>query len=125
MQKRYRLRKNNDFQKVFQYGKATSNNAFVLHVRHVREKRTFRFGICVSKKVGNAVVRNRIRRRVKETVRLMANHINTKIDIVCIVRLPALTLTPYQLTQSIRQLLDRAKIVDQKAQQDEPRRHKR
>lgn len=125
MQKRYRLKKNNDFQKVFQFGKATSNQAFVLHVRHVRDKRAFRFGICVSKKIGNAVVRNRIRRRVKETVRLMANQIDAKIDIVCIVRLPALTLTPHQLAQSIKNVMGKAKIVHRQAQHDEPRRHKR
>jgi ribonuclease P protein component len=46
--------------------------AFVLQARKRREDQTVRVGFTVSNKVGNAVERNRVRRRLREVVRLSA-----------------------------------------------------
>jgi ribonuclease P protein component len=46
--------------------------AFVLQMRKRADDGPVRFGFTVSKKVGNAVQRNRVRRRLKEIVRLQA-----------------------------------------------------
>ena len=62
MKKRNRLKKNEDFQKVFKKGKSMANRQYVLYVLHQPEAKEFRVGLSVSKKIGNAVVRNRVKR---------------------------------------------------------------
>ena len=51
-----------------------------------------RFGFTVTRKIGNAVVRNRIRRRLKEAVRLAGGRAEAATDYVIVGRRAALTL---------------------------------
>jgi ribonuclease P protein component len=51
-----------------------------------------RFGFTVTKKIGNAVVRNRIRRRLREAVRRAEQHAENATDYVLVARRAALTL---------------------------------
>ncbi|MCI3924788.1 ribonuclease P protein component [Paenibacillus sp. TRM 82003] len=111
MQKRLRLRKKEDFAKVFKYGKAAANHQFVVYVKTTPAVERFRFGVSVSKKVGNAVVRNRMRRRAKEIVRLMEPLVKPHVDIVCIVRKPALELDYAGLKKSIQHVFKRADLL--------------
>jgi ribonuclease P protein component len=111
VQKRLRLRKREDFAKVFKHGKAAANHQFVVYVRHSPAAESFRFGVSVSKKVGNAVVRNRMRRRVKEIVRRMEPNVKLRVDIVCIVRKPALELDHLSLKKSIHHVFKRADLL--------------
>src|SRR5260221_12359582 len=55
-------------------------------------KRPPRFGFTVAKKIGNAVVRNRIRRRLREAVRLAEAKAESSTDYVLVGRRAALTL---------------------------------
>lgn len=111
MQKRLRLRNKNDFAKVFKHGKAAANHQFVVYVKKSQAE-SFRFGVSASKKIGGAVVRNRIRRRVKEIVRQMEPEIRKRVDIVCIVRKPALELDHEGLQRSLRHVFRRAELIE-------------
>jgi ribonuclease P protein component len=65
----YRLKKNAEFRVVYRKGKSFSNNLLVLYI--YKNKKDFnRLGIVVSKKVGKSVIRNRIKRLIKESFRL-------------------------------------------------------
>jgi ribonuclease P protein component len=66
-----RLKHRADFLAAAAAAKA-STKAFVLQLRDRRDDGPPRVGFTVSKKVGNAVVRNRVRRRLREIVRLAA-----------------------------------------------------
>ena len=67
-----RLRRRREFLAVGR-GRRISRPGFVLQALQVAEAgRPPRFGFTVTKKIGNAVVRNRIRRRLREVVRLSA-----------------------------------------------------
>jgi ribonuclease P protein component len=66
-----RLRQRADFLAAAS-GTKTSAAAFLLQARKRADEGPVRFGVTVSKKVGNAVERNRIRRRLREMVRLAA-----------------------------------------------------
>ena len=65
-----RLRKNEDFKRVYSKGKSYGCKNLVLYYLP-NGTDTFRAGFSVSKKVGNAVVRNRVRRYMKESLILL------------------------------------------------------
>jgi ribonuclease P protein component len=85
-----RLRQRADFLAAATGSKVTAP-AFLLQARKRTDDGPVRFGFTVSKKVGNAVDRNRVRRRLREVVRLSAgNRTRTGHDYVLIGRRAAL-----------------------------------
>ena len=67
MRREQRLRRKADFEAVYRRGKAVSNQLLVLRSLS-NDMDTTRFGFAVSKVVGGAVTRNRVRRRLREIV---------------------------------------------------------
>jgi len=85
-----RLRQRADFLAAASGSKSTAA-AFVLQARKRGDSGPARFGFTVSKKVGNAVERNRVRRRLREVVRLSgSNRIRAGHDYVLVGRRAAL-----------------------------------
>lgn len=111
LQKAYRIARRSDFQLVYKYGKSTANRQFVLYTLKKQEVEHFRMGISVSKKVGNAVVRNRMRRVVKEIVRSLAPQIVPHYDMVIVVRKAALDMDFEQLRSSVIHVMRRASML--------------
>jgi ribonuclease P protein component len=82
--------------------------AFVLQACKRRDKGPARFGFTVSKKVGNAVERNRVRRRLREVVRLAAvDGLRAGHDYVLIGRRAALNVPFARMTQDFEGALRR------------------
>ena len=77
--------KNQDFQNVYKNGKSYANKYLVMYVL-TNNKEENRFGISVSKKVGNSVVRHRVTRLIREAYRLNNHHFAIGYDIVVIAR---------------------------------------
>lgn len=111
MQKKLRLTHREDFNKVYRRGKSFANHQFVLYVSRNPQTEQFRLGISVSKKVGNAVIRNRMRRLIKEIVRLDAERLNPGLDLILIVRKPAIDMEYEELRSSILHVMKKAEIV--------------
>lgn len=79
------LKKNRQFQFVYQTGKSYANKYLVMYVVENGTGRN-RIGISVSRKVGNSVVRHRITRLVRESYRLQEAVFDSSLDIVIVAR---------------------------------------
>jgi len=102
-----RLRQRADFLATATGTKAPAA-AFVLQARNRRDEGPARFGFTVSKKVGNAVERNRVRRRLREIVRLSAaTRLRAGHDYVLVGRRAALELPFARMTQEFEGALRR------------------
>ncbi len=87
-----RLRQRADFLAAAA-GTKVPTTGFVLQVRRRADQGSVRFGFTVSKKVGNAVERNRVRRRLREIVRLAGRErMQSGYDCVLVGRRAALKL---------------------------------
>lgn len=95
--KSLRLRNRADFSRVYRHGKSFANHQFVVYWFSRKQVERFRAGVSVSKKIGNAVVRNRMRRLVKEIVRHHEAEIVGGLDLVFIVRKGALDMSYAEL----------------------------
>ena len=79
------LKKNRDFQNVYNNGKSYANKYLVMYILENNLNKN-RIGISVSKKVGNSVIRHHITRLIRESYRLQEDVFNSSLDIVVIAR---------------------------------------
>ncbi len=81
-----RLTRKNDFTRVYEQGKKSVSFSFILYTYIQSERLYRRLGITASRKVGNAVVRNRCKRVVREVFRRNKELFPQGADIVVVVR---------------------------------------
>lgn len=67
MKKENIIKKNYEIDKILKNGKRYSNNLYNIYIMNNNQKKT-RFCICVSKKLGNAVIRNKNKRQIKDII---------------------------------------------------------
>lgn len=106
MQRRYRLQKNKQFQYVYRRGKSAACRELVLI--HAKGQ-GLKVGFSVSKKVGKAVVRNKVKRRLRECFR---PHLpNLKPGLYVVVARPAAASAEYAaLSKSLAYLLKKLEL---------------
>jgi ribonuclease P protein component len=110
VKRRYRLRHKRRFRQVRQTGKSYSHRLLVLCLLP-NEEPVSRSGFTASKRIGNAVMRNRARRRMNEAIRLLWDLIEPGWDMVWIAR-PAINNADYpDLQAACVRLLQRAKVL--------------
>ncbi len=111
MKKDYRIKKNNDFQAVFKKGRSTANRQFIVYVLKKENQPSFRIGLSVSKKIGNAVVRNRIKRYIRQSFFEMKEGLSDGNDYVIIARKPAADMDFFEVKKSLAHVLKLAKVL--------------
>jgi ribonuclease P protein component len=99
-----------DFSAVQERG--TSRSHPLLIVRTLRtDLETTRFGLATSRRLGGAVIRNRLRRRLREALRVMAPSFQPGWDVLIIAR-PALVEADHDaLVGTLRRLLSRGGVI--------------
>ncbi len=80
-----RLRHQREYQRVFGCGTKQVSSAFVVYVLPTAEPCS-RLGLAVSKRIGNAVTRNRVKRRTRVFFRLHKAQLRSPYDIVVVAR---------------------------------------
>lgn len=82
------LKKNQDFRHCYENGRSYANRELVLYVCGNGLSGN-RLGISVSKKVGNSVIRHRVKRLIRENYRLHEDGFNSGLDLAVIARMGA------------------------------------
>lgn len=85
LRKHLRLRRREDFERVRKQGKTRSHSMLVLALLP-NELAHNRYGFVVNKQLGNAIVRNRVRRQLREVMRGLHPKLHTGYDIAIIAR---------------------------------------
>lgn len=85
MKKSYRIKKNEEFSKIINVKHYYSNASFIIYY-DLKASANARVGISVSKKIGDAVTRNKIKRQVRMMFLNIFDFDTCEYDLVCIVR---------------------------------------
>ncbi len=105
-----RLKKSWEFQRTYKKGKKYWDAYFVIYVYNTQLHQP-RLGITASKKVGNSVQRNRVKRLIREAFRMLKHKLLPYYDIVVVGRTAACSLTAHQTRESLHKLFHRASVL--------------
>lgn len=114
LRRTHRFHGYNSLNHVYRHGATVRATDMSLRYVHNQRRTAYRAAVVVGKKVHkSAVVRNRIRRRIFEQLRLALGELNQPYDIVITVHADKVAAMPIdQLEQTTRQLLTQAGILE-------------
>ena len=112
MQRFPSIKKNAEYQNVYQNGRSQATGLVVMYVMENGRDHS-RLGISVSKKIGNSVVRHTFCRKIREIFRLNNHRTKTGFDIIIIARNPAKDAPYERLNKDYQKLLKRHNIVSE------------
>jgi ribonuclease P protein component len=113
LKKSLRLTKNLEFKNVYRSGRRWTSPFFTMYIKK-NNLGYSRLGVSVSKKVGKSVVRNKIKRRIKEIIRTNYGFIKNGWDIVFSVRPLSVDLEYTNMEKEVKNLLKRGRIYSDK-----------
>jgi len=119
--RRERLRRSSDFRRLQRAGERIAGPAFIVLVA-LRAAELWdeapinaRLGVTVSRKVGNAVVRNRVKRRIREWFRSFRCRIGSSVDLVVIARDAAARLSGSEVAAVLTKQVQQSKVLRESA----------
>jgi ribonuclease P protein component len=106
-----KIKRNSEFQAIFRSGRIWSNAVAVLYMTKASGEAASRLGICVSKKLGKAFVRNRIKRLIYEVCRLRWPSLKSGCNLIVLARRGALEKSFGEVEQALDELFRRARLA--------------
>lgn len=104
------ITRSKDFDRVFRRGQSLTTSEMVVYV--LRHSRPFgRVAFCVSKKLGCAVKRNRMRRRLKEMYRLSCGKLDGRCDLIILARTPSMKAPFAQMQKKFLKIAEQLGIL--------------
>lgn len=111
MRKSFRVKKEKEFQKVFHSGVSKANRQFVVYTLKKESQPHFRVGISVGKKIGNAVTRNAVKRKIRQALLELKPDIQAEMDFIIIARPPTAKMSTEEVKKSLLHVLKLAHVV--------------
>ena len=106
------LKKNKEFKKVYENGKSYATRNLVIYCLNYEKGKNNRYGLSVSTKIGNAVVRNKLKRRLREIIREFEKEKDFKgYDIIFIARKPVVQIDYQRLKRDVRKMYKKMNII--------------
>jgi len=106
-----RLKRSRDFERVRKEGRTVRGALLTLGVLRLEGETGFKVGIVTSRRLGGAVVRNRVRRRLREIMRRRQHEVVAGVWLVVIARPPAAGATSAMLEKEWQRLTQRAGVL--------------
>jgi len=103
------IKHNYEFRRLYNAGKSAATGHIAVYCKRSR-RGVSQLGITVGTKVGKAVIRNRVRRRLREIYRLHERTIRRGFDIVVVARVKSRTATYQQLEADFLRLMDKLEL---------------
>lgn len=103
------LKKNKEFQKVYRSGKSYANKFLVIYVLFTDNNKN-RIGFAAGKKLGNAVIRNRVKRLLREVYRQNKIENNCSRDIIIVGRNAAVKAKYGDIEKAYKEICKKANI---------------
>ena len=94
------LRKGREFQSVYERRNSKANHTLVMYVS-ANGLDYNRIGIVASKKLGNSVVRHRVKRLIRESMRLNGARFNIGLDLIVIAKRTCVGKTQAEITEAV------------------------
>lgn len=107
------LKQNHEFRRLYSKGKSAVSPYFVIYCRKTRRP-VSRLGITTGVKLGNAVKRNRARRRIRELYRTHEAELLPSYDVVIVARTRVIYGRYAELERSFRQMTKKLGLTAQK-----------
>lgn len=109
MKKTVTIKENRDFRRIYQKGRSFVTPQLVVYVRgnHLGSNR---LGLTTGVKIGGAVQRNRVRRRLREIYRLNQSRLRQGNDLIIVARTRAVTASYRELEQSFLRAADKLQL---------------
>lgn len=111
MKKEYRIKANKEFQQIYKNGESFANRQFIIYKYKNQDIDHFRIGLSVSKKIGNAVIRNRVKRYIRQVFTELKEDINDQYDYIIIARKPVAEMDFFQVKKSLIHVMKIAKVL--------------
>ena len=111
LRRQYRLRKPRDFAKVYSKGVSTASRLVVVYALPSQGD-CVRVGVAAGKKLGNAVVRNRIKRIIRAALREIRPNIKLGFDLVVIGRAGAANAKTQEMKRDLHKVCRRLKLLE-------------
>lgn len=109
MNKQYRVKRSDEIEAILKAKKSYSNKYFVVYKKENCEALNFRYAISVGKKLGNAVMRNRVKRQMRAIIDSLIVP-DLKMDVFVVARPSVSGLAYAQMYQNIIYLFNKLNI---------------
>lgn len=111
MKKQYRVKKSNEIELILKNHKFFGNKYFTIYKKENFETSNFRYALSVGKKIGNAVLRNKVKRQVRSIVDSLNIDLSMKVDIFIVVRPQVNNITYQEMTKELEYLFKKHNII--------------
>lgn len=109
MKKQYRVKKSKEIEEILKKHCYFSTPYFTIYINIKHETNHFRYAMSVGKKIGNAVERNCIKRKVRAIIRNF--NVIDGVDIFIIVREKILNLNFQEMTKELKYLFNKRNLL--------------